>query len=326
MSFTSPRLIAAAVIVLLVAGGAIGLAVLRSPAQCHRPAVARGVRARAVGAAVASRGPPRAPPMFVDPNTYIFAMDPGYASPGTDAPPAGSRSPAQASRTAAARPSPSTATSDDPAWSPDGSQIAFVSATTAGASLWTAAADGSKPVKVASCASPCSSIHRPAWSPDGTRLVFTETDILQAGAADRRTDRCPDACRRRPCGRRPRRAGCAAADGGWSPHGDKLVYDRFTIDATGQPTAASLWTIGADGKGDTAMAGLPPTAASPRWSAADVIAFGDGLNIFTVPAAGGTPTKVTNLSATSQQANRSPGWTPDGRISTSTSRPMAPTS
>ena len=95
----------------------------------------------------------------------------------------------------------------------------------------------------------------------------------------------------------------------------KLVYDRIQLDATGKSTASSVWTIGADGTGDTEMTGLPPTAGEPAWSGADVIAFGDGINIFTVPAGGGTPTKITNLSATSQQANRSPLWTPDGRIS-----------
>jgi Tol biopolymer transport system component len=105
------------------------------------------------------------------------------------------------------------------------------------------------------------------------------------------------------------------SDAGWSPDGTKLIYDRLQVDVTGRPTAASIWTVGVDGTGDAQLAGLPPTAGEPAWSGADVIAFDDGLNIFTVPAAGGTPTKVTNLSATSQQANRSPRWTPDGRIS-----------
>ena len=53
----------------------------------------------------------------------------------------------------------------------------------------------------------------------------------------------------------------------------------------------------------------------PAWSAADVIAFGDGINILTVPAAGGTPTKVTSLSGPASRPTAAPRWTPDGRIS-----------
>ena len=316
VSFTSPRLIAAAVIVLLVAGGAVGLAVLRSPAQVigqPSPAVSGPAPS---GAAVASPRASSAPAVFADPNTYIFAMDPGYASPGTDAPPswlevAGPTHPNGHQLAIAVD-----GDLRDPAWSPDGSQIAFVSATPSGASVWTAASDGSSPTKMATCASPCSSIDRPSWSPDGKQLVMTELDIpagkaqptaarivvltLAGGARSVIAEGGPDAL---------------PVDAGWSPRGDALVYDRVQLDTTGKPTAASVWTIGADGTGETQVTGLPPTGGEPAWSPAGVIAFGDGINIFTVPVAGGTPTQVTNLSATSQQANRSPGWTPDGRIS-----------
>ena len=100
----------------------------------------------------------------------------------------------------------------------------------------------------------------------------------------------------------------------WSPDGGRLVFDRVALDAGGHPTGAALSTIGVDGSGETPIHGLAANAAEPSWSAADVIAFDDGLNVYTVPAAGGTATQVTNLSTTSQQANAQPGWTPDGRV------------
>ena len=186
VSFTSSRLIAAVVIVLVVAGGALGVAVLRSPAHViGQPSPAVSAPAPS-GAAVAS---PRASPaaaVFADPNTYIFAMDPGYASPGTDAPPswlevAGPTDPNGHQLDIAVD-----GDLRDPAWSPDGSQIAFVSATPTGVALWTAAADGSRPTKVATCASPCASVDRPSWSPDGKQLVFTETDVAGGTRRSRR--------------------------------------------------------------------------------------------------------------------------------------------
>ena len=53
----------------------------------------------------------------------------------------------------------------DPAWSPDGSQIACTHADASGIGVWVMNADGSAPTRLAEGQSP-------TWSPDGTRLAY----------------------------------------------------------------------------------------------------------------------------------------------------------
>ena len=56
-----------------------------------------------------------------------------------------------------------------PAWSPDGTMIAYVRDP---GRLYVASADGSNPRPIASCEGPCESDLYPTWSPDGSRIAF----------------------------------------------------------------------------------------------------------------------------------------------------------
>lgn len=62
------------------------------------------------------------------------------------------------------------AVDSDPAWSPDGSRLAFVSTRSGTADLWVMNADGTGLVQVTDNQG---SIRFPQWSPDGTRIAYS---------------------------------------------------------------------------------------------------------------------------------------------------------
>ena len=63
-----------------------------------------------------------------------------------------------------------TATDEDPAWSPDGTRIAF---TRNGADIWAMNADGSGPANLTNTPNTSDDEVEPAWSPDGRKIAFT---------------------------------------------------------------------------------------------------------------------------------------------------------
>jgi dipeptidyl aminopeptidase/acylaminoacyl peptidase len=68
-------------------------------------------------------------------------------------------------------------TQAQPAWSPDGQSIAFVSWTRDGGQLWKVAASGGRPVQVTQSRAMYT---QPVWSPDGSRLVVTRAPAQPA--------------------------------------------------------------------------------------------------------------------------------------------------
>jgi len=140
----------------------------------------------------------------------------------------------------------------DPAWSPDGTRIAFArsSGSTAGGSLWVMDADGGsqQPLVTNPRTGSPQFGSNPAWSPDGTKLAFnlclncerggSNFEIfvadLQTGTIDTLT-------------------GHPASDNhpAWSPNGRQIAFvsDRDFFDADTLRFRQDLYVINSDGTG-----------------------------------------------------------------------------
>ena len=191
---------------------------------------------------------------------------------------------------------------DSPAWSPDGSRIAFVSESNEAAigGIHVMNADGSCQTKLIDTA------HNPAWSPDGSRIAFGsfhdfnyelywmnadgsgQTRLLDVGEQSHfawspdgkriafATDRysCPGT---RPCDRN-NEIHVMNADGSglrrltdnpasdhqpaWSPDGSRSAFSTFRDD----PIAGEIYVMNADGSSPTRLTDNPANDFNPAWS------------------------------------------------------------
>jgi TolB protein len=182
----------------------------------------------------------------------------------------------------------------DPAWSRDGTKIAFSRFTGRRYQIFLMNPDGSGAVQLTRGESGASDA---AWSPDGTRIAFTrcrgscDVYVINAdGTGERRLTHGEEPGVQSPT---------------WSPDGRRIAFvdidGLFAMDAAGGP-----WQRLTDGPADD---------ANPAWSpVAPVIAF-DGSrglfhgDIYVVGANGGEPANVTESLA----LDSSPSWSSDGR-------------
>lgn len=185
----------------------------------------------------------------------------------------------------------------DPAWSPDGTRIAFESNRGGNYDIYVINADGSGLTRLTTNSGDDS---HAAWSPDGLRIAFTSdrdgnSEIYAMNASGSNQTRL---------------TANAAIDGfsAWSPDGSRIA---FQTDRDGNN---EIYTMKADG---TDLRNLTNNAASDEypgsWSPdGSQIVFmsnrsGD-FEIYTVNANGSGLTRLTN--ATSQEIY--PSWSPDG--------------
>jgi Tol biopolymer transport system component len=184
---------------------------------------------------------------------------------------------------------------NDPAWSPDGSEIAFTSNRDGRTHVFVMNADGTGTRRVTKTQH---SDEHPTWSPDGRWIVFAREGAIY---------------RVRDSGGAARRVGSgfgAAADPAFSPDGRLIAYDYR------QPgySIKEIYVMNDDGTGVRRVTDLRDVSTAPAWSPdGKTFAFqssaGGGKNeIYTVPVAGGTPKRVT----TSEIDAIQPDWTPDG--------------
>lgn len=179
-----------------------------------------------------------------------------------------------------------------PAWSPDGKRVAFMCKTRDhDFEIYVCDADGSNRKRLTGPSDAPGACLNPTWSADGKWVAYTRATMpggktgkteARAVAADGSDDRQLLADAHAPA---------------WSPDGKRLAFVRTTPD---QPFA--LCTAAADGTDATVL--VPDLGHNfhclPTWSPdGKLIAYAGetayGLQLFVVPAAGGSPRQLTHL-------------------------------
>jgi Tol biopolymer transport system component len=147
-----------------------------------------------------------------------------------------------------------------PAWSPDGSKIAFVSFRDGNGEIYVMNADGTNPIRLTEYAE---TNQKPAWSPDGNKIAFARWVGSGYAIYVMTVDGSNIA----------RLTQGDDFDPDWSPDGTKLVFWRLKECGTwfGESYCATdLYITNADGSGITQLVGspegYPAEFTGPAWS------------------------------------------------------------
>jgi Tol biopolymer transport system component len=186
----------------------------------------------------------------------------------------------------------------DPAWSPDGKQIAFASTRSGVAAIWVMSADG-RDAKLLS-SGPKGASH-PSWSPDGKQIVFGGANHVGLYVMD------ADGSHVHRIGHDSAKVAFPA----WSPLGTWIAFSRT---APNTPVT-ELWVVHPNGKGLRRVTSLASTVASPSWAP-------DGRRLaFAAPVRGQYELYTTNLDGSglkrltaSAAEDIDPAWSPDGKL------------
>ena len=182
----------------------------------------------------------------------------------------------------------------DPAWSPDGRQIAFSSGVIwkGDADIWVVRADGTEKRNLTE--TPDFSESEPSWSPDGQKIAFYNYGIAVTGAGGGHRRRLTD-------------EGQAPA---WSPDGRQIAFSS-SFSSYGDHDY-DIVIMKADGTGLRRLFLVRP-AHEPSWSPdGRRIAFrGDG-SIWVVAADGSGLRRLTHRTENGP-FDGEPAWAPDGK-------------
>lgn len=215
----------------------------------------------------------------------------------------------------------------DPAWSPDGTRIAFRSHRDGNEEVYVMNADGSDQRNLTN--HPMSD-YSPAWSPDGTRIAFATDRDPDSGGNDVYVVNLDGTGLQRIT-----RGGGIDEYPTWSVDGASIAYacsgGRVLTEGVGD---FEICVVTADGEGSRQLTDAPGLSDYPAWSP-------DGRMIAFMSTRGGWPTlpdyvppgyepgafgeydvyvmsadgtNVRNVTRNGREDDRFPAWSPDGRF------------
>jgi Tol biopolymer transport system component len=184
----------------------------------------------------------------------------------------------------------------EPAWSADGSRIAFVSGRTGSADIYVMSADGSGTTRLTTTTQNDS---HPTWDPSGDRIAFArDGDVYLVDAAGGDPERISDVL-------------VEESDPSWSPDGEWIAYVRRTPGTAIQ----NVWVMRPDGSERRALTRQDGRTFTPAWSPDSArIVFATNAEsdevyeLFTV----GLDGKGLSRVAPTAGDNFEPSWSPDG--------------
>jgi TolB protein len=171
-----------------------------------------------------------------------------------------------------------------PDWSPDGTQITFVTERDGNREIYTMHADGSNPQRLTN--DPADDL-RPDWSPDGTQILFNSErdgnfEIYVVGTDGSNLRRLTDDPKWEMFPR-------------WSPDGTQIAYTY----ATPRRWDQEIYVMDVDGSNARQLTDLPAASENPIWSpdGSQIVFQSDrdgNFEIYVMDADGGNQRRLTN--------------------------------